>query len=91
MTSSTATFNDFSSRQLIPAEVNASMRRAGDKFLRKPNAIGATVDREGLTNNYAVEPKLSFAAPDSDQDKFRIGLIFAITTWVPIAIAALVS
>ena len=92
MTSSTATFNDFSgSSQLVPAEVNASIKRTGDRFLRKSKVVGSTIDREGLTNNYAVEPVITYAAEDSDARKARLGVMFAIATWVPVAIAVLVS
>ncbi len=47
---------------LIPAEANSRMRREGDRFLRRPTRKGATVDQEGLTNNYGVEPEMYYAA-----------------------------
>lgn len=44
------------SRELVPAEARSRMQREGNEFLRRPSLNGATVDQEGLTNNYAVEP-----------------------------------
>jgi hypothetical protein len=52
---------------LVPAEASARMLREGNGFLRKPQFLGATVDQEGLTNNYAVEPGMylaSFPSPE---------------------------
>ena len=43
-------------RELVPAEASVRGQREGQQFLRQPNTLGATVDQEGLTNNYAVEP-----------------------------------
>jgi hypothetical protein len=92
MTSSTATPRNFyPSGQFIPAAVNSAMTRQGDNYLRGARAAGSTIDQEGLINNYAVEPKMSYAAEDSDTQKFRLGIIFAAVTWMPIAIAVLVS
>lgn len=37
------------------------------KLQKKPQFLGATVDQEGLTNNYAVEPGMylaSFPSPE---------------------------
>ncbi|MFZ9738530.1 MAG: photosystem II assembly protein Psb34 [Prochlorotrichaceae cyanobacterium] len=47
--------------ELIPAEVNARQEREGDNWLNSPSQKGTTVDQEGLTNNYGVEPKEYFA------------------------------
>ncbi len=92
MSTSTSTLNNLSGQgQLVPAEVNASIERIGDRFRRSPRVAGATVDEEGLTNNYSVEPKISYAQESSDAEKFRLGVAFAIVTWVPVAIAVLVS
>jgi hypothetical protein len=49
--------------ELIPAEVNAQMERKGDEFFQSPHPKGATVDQEGLNNNYAVEPEEYFTQP----------------------------
>ncbi len=54
--------------ELIPAEAGFRMQREGASFLRRPALNGATVDQEGLTNNYAVEPNMYFASfPTPDQ------------------------
>lgn len=47
--------------ELAPTEAVARMNREGNRFLRRPDAAGATVDREGLTNNYAVLPQVYLA------------------------------
>lgn len=54
--------------ELIPAEALSRMQREGRNFLRRPVLNGATVDQEGLTNNYAVEPNMYYAGfPSQDQ------------------------
>ena len=47
--------------ELAPAEAIARMKREGDSFLSLPNTMGATVDQEGLANNYAVMPQVYWA------------------------------
>jgi hypothetical protein len=47
--------------ELAPAEAIARMNREGDSFLSLPNTMGATVDQEGLANNYAVMPQVYLA------------------------------
>lgn len=47
--------------ELIPAEVSAQLQRKGSSLFSRPSINGATVDREGLTNNYAVEPDVYLA------------------------------
>ncbi len=92
MTSCTPTFRNFHpSGQLIPAAVNSAMTRQGENYLRRSRAAGSTIDQEGLGNNYAVESEMSYAAEDSATQRFRLGIVFAAVTWVPIAIATLVS
>ncbi len=55
------------SRELVPAEAYARMQRNGTEF-RRPAANGATVDQEGLTNNYAIEPDMYAAVfPSPEQ------------------------
>jgi hypothetical protein len=77
MTAATATSLDFRSmaqtlvssrqsrvstdRELVPAEASVRGQREGQQFLRQPNTPGATVDQEGLNNNYAVEPQMYYA------------------------------
>lgn len=54
--------------ELTPTEVRSRMQREGKNFLRRPALNGATVDREGLTNNYAVEPNMYYSAfPSPEQ------------------------
>jgi hypothetical protein len=56
------------SRELIPTEVRSRMQREGNTFLRRPALNGATVDQEGLTNNYAVEPDMYYSVfPSPEQ------------------------
>jgi len=60
-------------RGIIPAEVAARMEREGDAFRKTadeqadPESInvtgGATVDQEGLANNYAIEPEMYINEP----------------------------
>lgn len=60
-------------RGIIPAEVAARMDREGDDFRTTadeqadPESIdvtgGATVDQEGLGNNYAIEPEMYVDEP----------------------------
>jgi hypothetical protein len=57
---------------IVPAEVAARKRREGQNFGHLPNEAnqiepasvhtsdGYTVDREGLLNNYAIEPEMYF-------------------------------
>lgn len=62
-------------REIVPAEVAARKRREGHNFGHLPNEAkqidpasihtsdGYTVDREGLLNNYAIEPEMYFNEP----------------------------
>ena len=60
-------------RGIVPAEVAARMDREGEDFRTTaeeqapPETInvtaGATVDQEGLANNYAVEPEMYYETP----------------------------
>ena len=60
-------------RGIIPAEVAARKEREGDDFKKTaneqvdPESInvtgGATVDQEGLANNYAIEPEMYINEP----------------------------
>lgn len=71
-------------RGIIPAEVAARMDREGSDYRdtadeqAEPESIdvtgGATVDQEGLANNYAVEPEMYYDTPgdatqEAEQDK----------------------
>lgn len=54
--------------ELIPAEAISRMQREGRSFLTRPAQNGATVDQEGLTNNYAIEPDMYYAVfPSPEQ------------------------
>ncbi len=59
---------------LIPAEAHSRMRREGDRFLASPSLKGATVDQEGLTNNYAVEPDMYYAVFPAPEQARRYAL-----------------
>jgi hypothetical protein len=58
---------------IIPAETAARKDREGDDFKQLPDDVenkdsidttgGYTVDQEGLTNNYAIEPEMYSEAP----------------------------
>ena len=49
-------------RAITSAETAARMEREDDDFKENPEA-GQTVDREGLANNYAVEPEMYYEEP----------------------------
>jgi hypothetical protein len=66
--------------ELTPTEVRSRMRREGRNFLRRPTLNGATVDREGLTNNYAVEPALYYSAFPSPEQARQYALQGAVAT-----------
>lgn len=54
--------------ELVPTEARSRMQREGSNFLRRPEMSGATVDQEGLTNNYAVEPNMYYSVfPSPEQ------------------------
>ncbi|MGJ3251182.1 MAG: photosystem II assembly protein Psb34 [Elainellaceae cyanobacterium] len=54
--------------ELVPTEARSRMQREGRDFLRRPALNGATVDQEGLTNNYAVEPNMYYSVfPSPEQ------------------------
>jgi hypothetical protein len=58
-------------RGIIPAETAARMEREGDSYKQRPQSeegdldttAGYTVDREGLLNNYAIEPEMYVEVP----------------------------
>ena len=54
--------------ELPPAEVSARFDRAGSDAFQTPSVLGATIDREGLNNLYAVVPPVYFATfPTAEQ------------------------
>lgn len=93
MSYSTGNPNDFFSPygELVPAEVNARIKREGDASFRKPANSGATVDREGFLNNYALVPQMSYAAEDTPEQQQRLGSIYAVVTWGLVALAFAVT
>ena len=54
-------------RAITSAETAARMEREGDDFKETSNP-GQTVDREGLANNYAVEPEMYYEEPGDRQE-----------------------
>ncbi len=48
-------------RELVPTEARVRRQREGNRFMRSPSVLGATVDQEGLNNNYGVEPQMYYA------------------------------
>ena len=92
MSSTASTINDFLvPGELVPGAVNATMDRLGDVASQASKVAGATVNDEGIVNNYAVYPQKYAVAESSDDEKFRQGVLFALATWVPIGIAFFVS
>lgn len=66
-------------RGIIPSEVAARMDREGDNFKKTADEQagaesldvtgGATVDQEGLANNYAIEPEMYYETPGDLREK----------------------
>ena len=67
-------------RGIVPSEVAARMDREGDDFKKTADeqagaesldvTAGATVDQEGLANNFAVEPEMYYETPgDMEQQQ----------------------
>ena len=54
-------------RAITSAETAARMEREGDDF-KETSTPGQTVDREGLANNYAVEPEMYYDEPGDRQE-----------------------
>lgn len=57
-------------RGITSAETAARMEREGENFKQLPDneenadaTAGYTVDREGLANNYAIEPEMYYEVP----------------------------
>lgn len=90
MTSATSTLNQYSvPGGLIPAEAAARLKRSGS--FPQPKITGSTVDQEGLANNYAVSPRVAQAEPASAKTRLWQAVGFAAVTWIPLAIAIVVS
>ncbi len=66
-------------RGIIPAEVAARMDREGSDYRKTADEQGATesihvtggatVDQEGLANNYAIEPEMYYDEPGDRKDE----------------------
>lgn len=54
-------------RGITTAETAARMEREGGDF-KEPLEDGQTVDREGLANNYAIEPEMYYEEPGDRQE-----------------------
>lgn len=57
-------------RKITSAETAARAEREGENFKKQPvpegsidTTSGMTVDREGIANNYAVEPEMYYETP----------------------------
>ena len=48
---------------IIPAETAARKDREGEHYKEVPPVKGYTVDKEGLLNNYAIEPEMYVDQP----------------------------
>ncbi len=65
------TLNDANyDRKITSAETAARMEREGENFKKLPDneenanaTAGYTIDREGLANNYAIEPEMYYEVP----------------------------
>ncbi|HEY9620487.1 MAG TPA: ssl1498 family light-harvesting-like protein [Crinalium sp.] len=66
--------------ELTPTEVRSRMKREGRNFLRRPDLNGATIDREGLTNNYAVEPNMYYSVFPSPEQVRQYALQGAVAS-----------
>ncbi|MGB3494970.1 MAG: ssl1498 family light-harvesting-like protein [Elainellaceae cyanobacterium] len=66
--------------ELVPGEAQARMIREGGGFLRRPGLNGSTVDQEGLTNNYAVEPNMYYSVFPSPEQARQYALQGAAAT-----------
>lgn len=60
--------------ELIPADVQAKMRRNGGQLLDVPLKAGYTVDGEGLTNAYTIEPEMQRAGYPTPERQRRYAI-----------------
>lgn len=78
MTNNPRVESDVYDRGIVPAETAARIEREGEAYKHTPEgeggehidtAGGYTVDREGLLNNYAIEPEMYYEVPgDAHQE-----------------------
>ena len=63
------TLNDANyDRVITSAETAARIEREGDNF-KQISEPGQTIDREGLANNYAIEPEMYYEQPGDLREK----------------------
>lgn len=63
--------------ELIPSEIQAKTHEEESKSLNVPRPVGSTVDDEGITNVYAVEPAVSlteYPSPKQQQHYLFLGI-----------------
>lgn len=72
MTNNSRVESDIYDRGITPAETAARKEREGEAYKHTPESEGVeeidttggyTVDREGLLNNYAIEPEMYYEVP----------------------------
>lgn len=72
MTTNPRVNSDTYDRGIVPAETAARIEREGEDYKHTPDSEGGehidtaggyTVDREGLLNNYAIEPEMYYEEP----------------------------
>ncbi|MDC0832418.1 hypothetical protein CKA32_004639 [Geitlerinema sp. FC II] len=68
-------------REILPTETGERLKREGENFQETPEPAkdpseghidttkGYTVDREGLANNYAIEPEMYYEVPGDRREK----------------------
>jgi hypothetical protein len=68
--------NDNYDRGITPSETAARIEREGENFKHTPEregdldtTAGYTIDREGLANNYAIEPEMYYEEPGDRQEQ----------------------
>ncbi len=80
--------------ELVPAEVQANIRKEAGSPLHEPLGAGYTVDDEGIVNNYALEPEMSkaeYPSPKQQQRYIFLGavaiLFVTIVVWIAFAVS----
>ncbi len=80
MTNNPRVESDIYDRGIVPAETAARQEREGDDYKHTPDAEGEdqidttggyTVDREGLLNNYAIEPEMYYEVPGDAREEIE--------------------
>uniref|UniRef100_A0A7C3KGH5 Ssl1498 family light-harvesting-like protein n=1 Tax=Oscillatoriales cyanobacterium SpSt-418 TaxID=2282169 RepID=A0A7C3KGH5_9CYAN len=80
--------------ELVPAEVQATIRHEGNAPLHEPLGAGYTVDDEGIINNYALEPKMSkaeYPSPKQQQRYILLGVVAILLVSLVVWLAFTVS